>query len=36
MKEVEKLLEIPTKDLKPEINIRDDNGNTPLHYSCIN
>ncbi|CAD8207519.1 unnamed protein product [Paramecium pentaurelia] len=36
IKEVEKLLEIPTKDLKPEINIKDDNGFASIHYSCLN
>ncbi|CAK81569.1 unnamed protein product (macronuclear) [Paramecium tetraurelia] len=36
IKEVEKLLEIASKDLKPEINIRDENGLIPLHYSCMN
>ncbi|CAD8069131.1 unnamed protein product [Paramecium primaurelia] len=36
IKEVEKLLEITSKDLKPEINIRDENGLIPLHYSCMN
>ena len=32
IKEVEKLLEISTKDLKPEINIKDDNGE--LYLLC--
>ncbi|CAK66805.1 unnamed protein product (macronuclear) [Paramecium tetraurelia] len=36
IKEIEKLLEIPTKDLKPEINIKDDNGFASIHYSCLN
>lgn len=32
IKEVQKLLEIPSKDLKPEINIKDDNGKwSPLY-----
>ncbi|KAM3129045.1 hypothetical protein pb186bvf_018823 [Paramecium bursaria] len=43
LREVQKLLDISSRDLRPEINIRDDNGtnlkqqgNTPLHYSCQN
>ncbi|CAD8118066.1 unnamed protein product [Paramecium sonneborni] len=36
IKEVEKLLDIPTKDLKPEINVKDDNGFASIHYSCLN
>jgi len=35
-KEVSNLLEIASKDLRPEINIRDEFGNCPLHYACIN
>ena len=30
------LLEIESKDLCPEINTREDNGITSLHYACIN
>jgi protein-serine/threonine kinase len=35
-REVEKLLDISSRDLKPEINHRDENGLTPLHLSCLN
>ena len=35
-REVEKLLDISSRDLRPEINSREDNGNTALHYACLN
>ena len=33
---MEKLLDISSRDLRPEINSREDNGNTALHYACLN
>ena len=34
-REVEKLLDV-CADLRPEINIRDEQGNMGLHFACIN